>query len=152
VRALLIFYGRIKVKKVIVYTDGACPGNPGPMGIGFILRYNGHEIKVGRYIGEGTNNRAEILAVIEALKSIKRRDVHVVLHTDSQLVYGYLTQGWKVKKNKELVEEMKKLCREFAKFEVVKVKGHADNVANNEVDRLAREAARKKKDSAERKP
>ena len=132
------------MKKVIVYTDGACLSNPGPMGIGFILCYNGHEIKVGRYIGEGTNNRAEIWAVIEALKSIKKKDVHVILHTDSQLVYGYLTQGWKVKKNKELVEEMKRLCEEFARLEVVKVKGHADNAANNEVDRLARKAARKR--------
>jgi len=130
--------------KVKVYTDGACIGNPGPMGVGIMLECDGHRLKTGKYVGQGTNNRAEIIAVIEAFKTIKRKDIHVILHTDSQLVYGYLTEGWKAKKNKELVEEMKKLATQFAKFEVVKVKAHADDPLNNEVDKLARMAAKKK--------
>ena len=137
--------------KVTIYTDGACIGNPGPMGIGFILQCNGHQLKVARYIGEGTNNVAELTAVIEAFKAIKNKKVHAVLHTDSQLVYGFLKGTSKARALRHYAEEMKKLAAEFGKLEVVKVTAHADDTMNNTVDKLARKAARSRKSFEERK-
>ena len=136
--------------KVTIYTDGACIGNPGPMGIGFILQCNGHHLKVARYIGKGTNNVAELTAVIEAFKAIKNKKVHAVLHTDSQLVYGFLKGTSKARALRHYAEEMKKLAAEFGKLEVVKVTAHADDTMNNTVDKLARKAARAKKSFEER--
>ncbi|AMM40697.1 ribonuclease H [Candidatus Desulfofervidus auxilii] len=136
--------------KVTIYTDGACIGNPGPMGIGFILQCNGHQLKVARYIGEGTNNVAELTAVIEAFKAIKNKKVHAVLHTDSQLVYGFLKGTSKARALRHYAEEMKKLAAEFGKLEVVKVTAHADDTMNNTVDKLARKAAKTKKSFEER--
>ena len=69
--------------KVTIYTDGACIGNPGPIGIGFILQCNGHQLKVARYIGEGTNNVAELTAVIEAFKAIKKKSMESYTRTAS---------------------------------------------------------------------
>ena len=134
--------------KVTIYTDGACLGNPGPMGIGFILQCNGHQLKVARYIGEGTNNVAELTAVIAALSCLKHPEkTYVQLYTDSQWVVGVLSQNWKIKKNVKLVEEAKKLAAKVAKLDVVKVKGHAGNEFNELADRLARDAIKKLQES-----
>ena len=138
--------------KVTIYTDGACLGNPGPMGIGFILQCNGHQLKVARYIGEGTNNVAELTAVIAALSCLKHPEKsHVRLYTGSQWVVGVLSQNWKIKKNVKLAEKAKKLAAKFGKLEVVKVTAHGDDTMNNTVDKLARKAAKTKKSFEERK-
>jgi len=138
--------------KVTIYTDGACIGNPGPMGIGFILQCNGHQLKVARYIGEGTNNVAELTAVIAALSCLKHPEkTYVQLYTDSQWVVGVLSQNWKIKKNVKLAEKAKKLAAKFGKLEVVKVTAHGDDTMNNTVDKLARKAAKTKKSFEERK-
>ena len=82
---------------VDIYTDGACSGNPGPGGWGAILRHNEHEKELFGYDPATTNNRMEMMAVIEALRSLKR-PTPVRVHTDSQYVQKGMTEwihGWK---------------------------------------------------------
>ena len=130
--------------EVSIYTDGACSGNPGPAGIGVVIIYNGHKKEISEYIGEATNNIAEIEAVIVGLSQLKYPEkTHVRLYTDSQWVVGALTQNWKIKKNVELVEQARKLAGMVAKLDVVKVKGHAGNEFNELADRLARNAIKR---------
>ena len=78
------------MKKVEIFTDGACSGNPGPGGYGAILRYNGHEKEISGGEKETTNNRMELLAVIESLKLLKE-PCEVMLYSDSQYVCNALT-------------------------------------------------------------
>jgi len=130
--------------EVSIYTDGACSGNPGPAGIGVVIIYNGHKKEISEYIGEATNNIAEIEAVIVGLSQLKYPEkTHVRLYTDSQWVVGALTQNWKIKRNAELVDEAKKLAGRVDKLDVVKVKGHAGNEFNELADRLARDAIKR---------
>ncbi|MEJ2040436.1 MAG: ribonuclease HI [Desulfosarcinaceae bacterium] len=123
-----------------VFTDGACSGNPGPAGIGIILRYKGKEKEISKYIGSATNNIAELEAIRVALSSIKDKKLPVVLYTDSQYALGLLTQGWKARQNTELVGEIRKLVSRFPKLQIIKVKGHAGHPENERADRLAVQA------------
>ena len=130
--------------EVSIYTDGACSGNPGPAGIGVVIIYNGHKKEISEYIGEATNNIAEVKAVIVGLSQLKYPEkTHVKLYTDSQWVVGVLTQNWKIKKNVELVKEARELAGRVGKLDVVKVKGHAGNEFNELADRLARDAIKR---------
>lgn len=129
---------------ITVYTDGASSGNPGPSGIGVLLRYGAHEKEISRYIGTSTNNIAELLAVKTALEAIQRKDLPVRLYTDSSYVHGLLTKGWKAHKNRELVEETRSLCQGFRDLELIKVAGHAGLEGNERADSLATSAIEKK--------
>jgi ribonuclease HI len=125
---------------IIIYTDGASSGNPGPSGIGAVLRYKGEKKEISEYIGHATNNIAELEAVRKALLSLKRRDLPVRLHTDSSYVQGLLVKNWKAKKNSELVETLRDLLGQFSDIKIIKVKGHR-GVADNELaDYLATSA------------
>ena len=79
--------------EVIVYTDGACSGNPGPGGWGAILIWNGKEKELSGGDPATTNNRMEMTAVIEALKAMKK-PCHVKIHSDSALIINAMTKGW----------------------------------------------------------
>ena len=81
------------MKKVEIFTDGACKGNPGPGGWGAILRYKGVEKEISGGEAETTNNRMELTAVIKALELLKE-PCEIELYTDSQYVANALTQGW----------------------------------------------------------
>ena len=141
-------FQEVEMYKVTIYTDGACLGNPGAAGIGVVLVCSGHKKEISQYIGQGTNNIAEIKAVIAALSCLKHPEkTYVQLYTDSQWVVGVLSQNWKIKKNVKLVEEAKKLAAKVAKLDVVKVKGHAGNEFNELADRLARDAIKKLQES-----
>ena len=133
------------LEAIVVYTDGACSGNPGPAGIGVLLRYQGREKEISQGIGEATNNVAELKAVRAALQAIRNRDLPVVLYTDSEYVRGLLVKGWKAKKNTELVNEIRTLARRFPRLSVHWVEGHAGHEDNERVDRLARQALKKAK-------
>lgn len=85
--------GKRQMKKVEIYTDGACSGNPGPGGWGAILVWNGHEKELSGGEAETTNNRMELTAVIEALAAL-REPCEVVLTSDSKYVIDALTLGW----------------------------------------------------------
>ncbi len=132
------------LEAIVVYTDGACSGNPGPAGIGALLRYQGREREISESIGTATNNIAELKAVQAALAAIRNRQMPVVLYTDSQYVRGLLIKGWKAKKNTELVNEIRALARTFPKLTIHWVEGHAGHEDNERVDKLARAGLKKK--------
>ena len=136
--------------KISIYTDGACSGNPGKGGTGFVILIDGILCHKG---GNGyrltTNNRMEILSVTEALRKTKEllheqgatereTDVKVTVYSDSQLVVNTYNEGWKKRSNNDL---WKALDKELAGFGLTpsfsKVKGHATNSYNNMADELA---------------
>lgn len=139
-------------KQVVVYTDGACSGNPGPGGWGAILQYNGHKKEISGGERKTTNQRMEIMAVAQALKALKE-PCDVVVHSDSAYVINCFKQkwyvnwrknGWKNSKgepvqNRDLWEDLlAEVERHSVAFE--KVKGHAGVELNERCDELARQA------------
>jgi ribonuclease HI len=140
--------------KTVIYTDGACSGNPGRGGWGALLIYkeNKKEINGGEIFT--TNNRMELIAVIEALKLLKR-SCNIEIYTDSQYVKKGVTEwlvNWKKNnwknsqkeevKNKDLWVELDKLLKNH-NIEWNWVKGHAGNIYNERVDFLARQGIKK---------
>jgi ribonuclease HI len=123
-----------------IYTDGASSGNPGPSGIGVLLRHGVHEKKISRYIGQATNNIAELEAIRVGLTEIKNPNLPALVYTDSNYAYGLLTQNWKAKKNQVLVGEIRALISKFKHLRFIKVKGHAGDEGNEIADRLATSA------------
>ena len=124
---------------IIVYTDGACSGNPGPAGLGVVILDGGKRRELSEYLGTGTNNIAELMAIVRALEEVPH-DRTIVLHADSSYALGLLGKGWKAKANQEIVERMRKLARAFADLRLVKVDGHAGVPENERADELARAA------------
>ena len=124
-------------ERIEIYTDGASSGNPGPSGIGVVLRYGAHTREISRYIGEATNNIAELEAIRTALDAIKNRDLPIRLYTDSKYAQGVLTQGWKAKKNRRLIASIRDLMTRFRDIRLVKVPGHAGLEGNERADHLA---------------
>jgi ribonuclease HI len=129
--------------KICVFTDGASSGNPGPSGIGVVLRYGGHEKEISQFIGQATNNIAELKAIVAGLSAIKKRHIPVRLFTDSKYAYGLLMLNWKPKKNRQLVESIKKKMAEFQDLKILKVKGHSGHPENEKADYLATSAIKK---------
>jgi ribonuclease HI len=129
---------------VHVWTDGACSGNPGPMGIGMVVIAGDKRAEAGEYLGRGTNNIAELTAVrrgielAETLTTVKARPLRV--YTDSSYTIGLLSQGWKAKANQELVAELRQFLRAYPNMQMVKVEGHAGVPENERCDLLARQA------------
>ena len=128
---------------VHVYTDGASSGNPGPSGIGVLLRYGDHEKEVSTYIGVATNNIAELEAIRVGLSLIRNHNLPIRVYTDSSYALGLLAKGWKATKNKELVANLRKMVSQFKDIQFVKVKGHSGDVGNERVDELATAAIKK---------
>ena len=120
-----------------IYADGASSGNPGPSGIGVLLRYREHEKEISRNIGLGTNNIAELEAIRTGLLEVKNPDLPVRVYTDSGYAYGLLTLGWKAKKNTELVGDIRMLMKRFKNLTFIKVKGHSGIEGNERADKLA---------------
>jgi ribonuclease HI len=132
-----------------VWTDGACSGNPGPMGIGIVIIDGAWRDEIGEYLGIGTNNIAELVAIergVEAsLKRIATTARRVRVHTDSSYAIGLLSKGWKAKANQQLVERIRKKLAAFpAALEFVKVAGHAGIPENERCDELARRAVERR--------
>jgi ribonuclease HI len=122
------------------YVDGACSGNPGPAGCGVVIVAPGGKLHEGfEYLGEATNNVAELMGIVRALEWIPSSAPTVVVHTDSQYSIGVLQKGWKAKANQELVRIAKeKVTGRRAKL--VYVPGHRGVVLNERADELARQA------------
>ncbi|MDY6954963.1 MAG: ribonuclease H, partial [Thermodesulfobacteriota bacterium] len=125
---------------IVVYTDGASSGNPGPAGIGAVLRFESREKEISTFIGTATNNIAELMAIKKALEAIRTPHRPVHLYTDSQYCYGLLVLGWKARCNEELVGAIKELMKKFKKLSIHKIKGHAGIADNERADQLARSA------------
>lgn len=129
---------------VEIFTDGACSGNPGPGGWAALLRYNGHEKEISGGEFETTNNRMEMMAVIEGLNALKKPST-VTVYTDSQYVQRGVTEwmaGWKAKgwptriKNQDLWLRIDSVLQTH-KVKFVWVRGHDGHVENERVDKLA---------------
>lgn len=133
---------------VYLYTDGACKGNPGVGGWGVLMRYGEHEKELFGGEADTTNNRMELTAVIEGLKSLKRRCV-VKICTDSQYVkngmeswiHGWKKNGWKTAakkpvKNDDLWKQLDELVHQHD-VSWIWVKGHAGHLENEKADELA---------------
>ena len=131
---------------IIIHTDGACSGNPGPAGIGvFFERPDGEILEHSEFIGEGTNNIAELTAILRALEMLKpeEQETHVLLYTDSAWSLSVLVGGWKAKANLELITAIKERMLSTPDVELLKVRGHAGNSGNEEADALATMAVRR---------
>ena len=138
---------------VVIYTDGACSGNPGPGGWGAILMSGTHRKELTGGEAHTTNNRMELTAAIEALEALKRPS-HVDLHTDSEYVRngiltwidGWKANGWRTSAKKPVknVELWQRLDAARQRHEVRWhwVKGHAGHTENERADELAREGMR----------
>ena len=145
------------MKQVEINTDGACLGNPGPGGWGALLRHGSTERELSGGEADTTNNRMELMGAIAALEALTA-PCQVVLHTDSQYVQkgfgewlpNWIRRGWKTAggdpvKNRDLWE---RLSAATARHQVQWkwVRGHAGNVDNERVDKLARAAAERVRD------
>ena len=140
----------MSLKKVVIHTDGACSGNPGPGGWGAILDYAGTRRELFGGEAVTTNNRMELLAAIEALRALKQ-PCAVEMHVDSQYVkdgitkwiHGWKRNGWKTSDKKPVknVELWQALDEAVARHDIAWhwVKGHAGHGDNERADELARE-------------
>ena len=140
------------MKRVTLYTDGACSGNPGPGGWGAVLLYGDHRKELSGGERETTNNRMELTAVIEGLRALKV-PCRVEIYSDSAYTVNAFTEGWvrgwvksgrkkadnKPVQNADLWQELLALTQVHS-VTFHKVKGHADNALNNRCDELARAA------------
>ncbi len=123
--------------EVLVYADGACSGNPGPAGLG-VVRLEGEGRRVlSEFLGDGTNNIAELAAILRAAESMEDPSVPLRVYTDSSYSIGVLQKGWKAKKNKELVADCRKALARLEDVVLIHVKGHAGIELNEVADQLA---------------
>ncbi|BED92199.1 MAG: ribonuclease HI [Candidatus Improbicoccus pseudotrichonymphae] len=142
----------IVLKKVKIFSDGACSGNPGPGGWAAILRYNGHEKKISGFEKMTTNNRMELSAIINALKILKE-PCEVEVYSDSKYIinaiekkwlFKWSKNNWKKSNNKEVIniELWKEILNliNLHKISLIWIKGHSGNPENEECDRMATEA------------
>lgn len=127
---------------VHIHTDGASSGNPGPAGIGVVLQCGSQRKEISEYIGEATNNIAELLAIQKGLAAVRNRRFAVRVYTDSGYALGVLTLNWKPKKNTELISAIRKQMAAFGDLKLIKVQGHRGVVENERADALATSAIR----------
>lgn len=152
------------MKKVTIYTDGACSGNPGPGGWAAILMYKERKLELSGGVEYTTNNRMEITAAIMGLKALKQKCI-VDLYTDSAYLSNAFNEHWldnwirrdwkkadkKPVENIDLWQELYKLT-EIHAVTWHKVKGHAQNEFNNRCDELARAQVKTAEDPADTQP
>jgi ribonuclease HI len=137
-------------KELMMYTDGASRGNPGPGGYGTILFWGDHRKELSAGYRYTTNNRMELMAVIAGLEALKRDELKITVYSDSQYIVKAIEEGWLNnwiatnfkggKKNKDLWLQYHELARRNT-IRFVWVRGHADNPYNNRCDELATTAA-----------
>lgn len=136
--------------EIKIYTDGSSRGNPGPGGYGVLLMFKGHIKELSAGFKHTTNNRMELMAVIEGLNALKVKNLPVTIYSDSQYVVNAISKGWLQnwiktnfsggKKNRDLWMKYHTLAKNF-NIKIVWVKGHANNPYNNRCDLLATTAA-----------
>jgi ribonuclease HI len=137
-------------KELMIYTDGAARGNPGPGGYGVVMLWGDKRKELSAGYRLTTNNRMELMAVIVALESLKRTGLALTIYTDSKYVVDSVEKKWLDgwirtdfkggKKNRDLWTRFYGLSKLFL-IRIRWVKGHADNVFNNRCDELATRAA-----------
>lgn len=137
------------MSQLIIYTDGASRGNPGPGGYGVVMIWGKVQKELSQGYRNTTNNRMELMGVIAALEALNREGLDIILYTDSQYVVNAIEKGWlwnwqrtnfKDKKNRDLWERLIPLLKRH-KIRFQWVKGHATNEGNIRCDQLATQAA-----------
>jgi ribonuclease HI len=134
---------RAPADAIHVWTDGGAAPNPGPSGAGVVIVDGEQTIELSEFLGPGTNQIAELTAILLGLTKLAAKDRPVVVYSDSAYSIGLLSQGWKAKANVELVEKLRAVCREFKDLRFVKVAGHAGIPLNERTDQLVGEAIRR---------
>jgi ribonuclease HI len=128
---------------IVIHTDGACSGNPGPAGIGVVLASGERRREISEYIGEATSNIAELTAITRGLEAVRDRTRHVIVRSDSRYAIGALSGELRVRSNRELVAGGRRLVASFARLRFEWVPAHAGIADNERCDRLAREAIKR---------
>jgi len=144
-QAASIHEAAIQKDAVVIFTDGASSGNPGPAGIGVVMRHGKNEREISKAIGKATNNIAELEAIRTGLAALKNTHLPVRVFTDSAYALGVLSLGWKAKKNTALVQSVKHLMAQFDDIELIKVPAHSGIADNERADILAVEGVRANK-------
>lgn len=143
-------FASMPTNAITIYTDGASRGNPGPGGLGVVMLYGHYKKEIAKGYQLTTNNRMELMAVIEGLKALKKKELPITIFSDSQYVVNAVTKGWLQtwmrtnfkggKKNKDLWTIYYNLSKDL-NISFYWVKGHAENPYNNRCDELATTAA-----------
>ena len=137
---------------ILLYTDGSSRGNPGPGGYGVVLKYGSYRKELSQGFRLTTNNRMELLGVIEGLKAIKKREIPVKIYSDSSYVVNAVNNGWlkswvskdlSKKKNSDLWGLFLNVSQTFSSLEFIWIKGHAGHPENERWFRLAVEASQR---------
>lgn len=135
-------------KEFVIFTDGACSGNPGEAAIGVVIRHDDKVVtEISQTIGEATNNIAEYTALIYALQeALQLKATHLKIFTDSELLYKQVTGQYKIKQDhiKTLFDQVKHLWKGFEHVEI----SHVLREKNKEADKLATDALKKSKKQA----
>lgn len=121
-----------------LWTDGACSGNPGPAGAGVHYAAGGEVREVSEYLGQGTNNIAELTAILRALEMVDDPTAPVDVMSDSDYSIKVVSGVYKAKKNQELIATIQRALAPFTDLQLVKVPGHAGVEGNERADELAR--------------
>lgn len=137
-------------KEIIIYTDGAARGNPGPGGFGVVMLFGDLRKEIAEGFRNTTNNRMELLAVIVALEAVKNKELPIKVYSDSKYVVDAVNKGWlwewekkrfKKKKNPDLWIRFIAIYKQL-RVKFIWVKGHADIPENERCDELAVEASK----------
>ncbi len=126
-----------KADELLAYADGACSGNPGPAGVGVIAMWDDETRELSEYIGEATNNIAELTGILRAIELARELGRPLRLYTDSKYSIGVLTQGWKARANQALVAEVRRALDAHGDVELFHVRGHQGVRLNEHADELA---------------
>jgi len=123
--------------ELLVFADGACSGNPGPAGLGAIAMWDDQSSELSEYLGEATNNIAELTAILRAVELAHKLERPLRLYTDSQYSIGVLTKGWKARANQVLVAEVRQALEAHPDAKLFHVRGHQGVRLNEHADELA---------------
>jgi ribonuclease HI len=127
-------------EKVFMYVDGGIKANPGDAGVGIYIVYPDFQHQIALFVGQGTNNYAELKAIDEGLKELireKKTKSKVVLYSDSKYSIGVLNNEWDLKANKTLIRQVKSNMSKFIDLRMFHVKGHSGIHGNEKADKLA---------------
>jgi ribonuclease HI len=141
---------KVHKDSVIAFADGACSGNPGPAGLGVVVIDGTLKTEISEYLGEATNNIAELTALERTLDAVPEIGRPLVIYTDSAYSIGVLAKGWKAKANLLLIERVRDRLAKRPATRLVHVRGHSGIELNERADELAREAVRTKHSRTER--
>lgn len=133
----------VPANAIQVWTDGGAQPNPGPCGLGVVIVDGDRKQEISEFLGKGTNQIAELTAILRGLESVEDKTRPTFVYSDSAYSIGLLSQAWKAKANVELVAALREVCRAFSDLRFVKVAAHTGIPLNERCDQLVGEAIRR---------